>query len=98
MAAKKKSTPAKEATKKTAKKKVVVKKTTHLVIWDSECGDPVKAFTSVEDAKTFVIDELLNLNGNKKIWDDSTDDIKKESIKIYEVKGTIGKVEVTIKF
>lgn len=88
----------KKTVKKATKRKPKAKPITHIVVWDTYCGDPARTFTSLELAKKFVVDELLNLNGKAKDHNIDPDDIKKESIKIFEVSGKIGKVSVIVEF
>ena len=62
------------------------KKTTHLVIWDETDRDPVREFSSLALAKSFILDSLL---------DDA--DCIKDSIRIFEVK-SVGKLKMEIVF
>lgn len=65
-------------TKKTAKKKTSGIFT--IVVWDDDDGDPVKVFNTLEAAKKFVSEDLLqNLNGD-------CDYVNKSSIKVYQGK------------
>jgi len=80
---------AKKTTKKVVKKKAKpkVKKVTHVVIWDNWDNDPVKMLHSLDEVKKFVLETLM-----------TDDDVVKDSIKVFEVTGTVGKINVTVEF
>ncbi len=89
------------AAKKTATKKSSTPKKYYIVVWDNESGDPVEVFSKLEEAQSFCTalvtgnEELANELGNGSYI--YTDNVEKDSVKLYEGV-LIGKAVVNVTF